>query len=254
MVGERRMWWFILEGMEVAEVCGRYGDQFLSQPANAITSAAFVVAGVAILAGGRRSRDLHDQPVRDRQTVVFAILVTGIGVGSFIQHGPDPGWQAYAHDLPLAGVLVFVAADAVSDLTGRELSPALWLLPTLAMVPVVAFGATPSTIVQAVMAVAAIGSNMLRARLRPALRRTLYAALLIAAAGALIGTLTDRTSLCDADGVLQGHAVWHVLAAAALWRLAPAIGARRRPPSPVRSTPRPPVTTYARRREIDGEA
>jgi hypothetical protein len=222
---------FILSRVELAAVCERYGAGLLGQPANAITSAAFVVAGAGILVAAGRDSSHRDAQVRDRQTVVFALIVSGIGVGSFIQHGPNPDWQAYAHDLPLAAVLVFLATDAVSDLTDRELSPAWWLVPTVAMVPIVTVGAAASTIVQAVMAAVAIGLNLVRARLRPPLRRTLHAALAMVAAGALIGTLTDRTLLCQPDSLLQGHAVWHVLAAAALWRLAPAIGARRRFPS-----------------------
>jgi hypothetical protein len=169
--------------------------------------------------------------------VVFAALVAGTGVGSFIQHGPHPDWQAYAHDLPLAAVLIFVATDAASDLTERELSPAWWLVPVVAMVPAAASGATASTMLQAAMATAAIGLSLVRARRRPALRRTLIAALVTAAAGAAIGALTDRTPLCRADSLVQGHAVWHVLAAAALWRLATAMGARDRPPPPPVATP-----------------
>lgn len=229
--------WFILGRMELAAVCERFGDGFFGQPANAVTSVAFVVAGAGILVEGRRSRTQRDTPVRDRQTFVFALLVSGIGVGSFIQHGPHPDWQAYAHDLPIVAVLAFVATDVVSDLTGRELSPAWWLVPVVAMAPVVAAGATASTIVQAVMAGAAVGLNLARVRLRPSLRGTLILSMLTLAAGAVIGTLTDRTGLCRPDSVLQGHAIWHVLAAAALWRLAPAIGARRRPPSAAASTP-----------------
>jgi hypothetical protein len=213
--------------MGLAAVCERYGDEFLGQPASALSSVAFVVAGAGIVVADRRSGVHRDTPDEGRQTVVFALLVSGIGVGSFIQHGPNPSWQAYAHDLPIAAVLVFLGADAVSDLTGRGLSPAWWLAPTVGMVPVVASGATASAIVQAVMAAATIGLNLVRARRRPALRRTLNAALTIVAVGAVIGTLSDRTSLCRADALLQGHAVWHVLAAAALWRLAPAIGSRQ---------------------------
>ena len=211
--------------MELAAVCVRNTDSFIGQPANAFTSLAFVVAGAGILAARRRNA-LRRTRVQHRQTGVFALLVTGIGVGSFIQHGPDPGWQAYAHDLPLAGVLVFVAADAVSDLIGRELSPAWWMVPTAAMVPVVAIGPSASATVQTVMAGAAIGLNLLRARRRPALRRTLYTALAVLATGAVIEKLMDWSSLCQPDSVLTGHAIWHVCAAGALWRLAPAIGAR----------------------------
>jgi hypothetical protein len=226
--------------MELAAVCERSRVGFLGERANAVTSVAFVVAAAAVLVARRRSGSHCDAPVRDRQTV-FALLVAAIGVGSFIQHGPHPDWQAYAHDLPLAAVLVFVATDAVSDLIGRELSHGWWLVPSVAMGAVVASGATASTIVQAVMAAAAIGLNLVRARRRPPVRKTVIAALVIAAAGAVIGTVTDRTSLCRADNLVQGHAVWHVLAAAALWRLAPAIGARRRPPPPAAASATPPT-------------
>ncbi len=208
--------------MELATGCEAYGSGWLGQPASAVTSAAFVVAATGILVSGRR-RPL----VQRRQTVVFALLVAGIGVGSFLQHGPHPSWQAYVHDLPLAGVLAFVAVDAASDLRGRELSPAWWLVPTAAMVPVVAVGPTAASLAQAAMAVPAVGLSLLRAKARPALRRTLLTSLSILATGAAAGTLGDRTSLCQPDSLLQGHAVWHVLAAAALWRLAPAIGSRQ---------------------------
>src|SRR5919204_4442138 len=106
--------------MDLATGCERYRVEFLGQPANAVTSVAFVVAAAGILAAHRRRSPEGDPYISDRQTVAFALLVSGIGVGSFIQHGPHPDWQAYAHDLPLAAVLVFVAADAVSDLTERE--------------------------------------------------------------------------------------------------------------------------------------
>jgi hypothetical protein len=157
--------------MDLNAVCERYWDAFLGQPANAVTSGAFVLAGVGILVAGRRIGTPRNVPVRDRHTLVFGLLVSGIGVGSFIQHGPNPDWQAYAHDLPLAAVLLFVAADAMSDLCGRDLSPGWWLIPTTAMVPVVAAGATASTMVQSAMAATAIGLNLVRARLRPMSRR-----------------------------------------------------------------------------------
>jgi hypothetical protein len=86
----------------------------LPRPASAVTSVAFVVAGAGILVARSRGVAQCATSVRDRQ-MVFALLVAGNGVGSFIQHGPHPPWQAYAHDLPLAAVLAFVATDAVSE-------------------------------------------------------------------------------------------------------------------------------------------
>src|SRR5262249_27479958 len=120
--------------MEWAALCDQQQLGFLEQPASAITSAAFVVAAAGILAGRRGD---PGPPPRGQQTL-FALLAAGIGVGSFVQHGPHPSWQAYAHDLPLAAALVFVAVDAAADIAGHELAPAWWLGPSAAMGPVLA--------------------------------------------------------------------------------------------------------------------
>lgn len=219
--------------MEWAALCERYRDGLLGQPADALTSLAFVAAGAGVLLANRRRHD--NATVRDQRTV-YGLLVAGVGVGSFIQHGPHPDWQAYAHDLPLAAVLVVVTVDAASDLLGRELPRRWWLIPSLLMVPLVAAGPAASTAAQALMASAAVGLNLVRARRCPALRRPVLSALAAAAAGSAISTLTDRASLCRPDSLLQGHAAWHLLAATALWLLTPAVGARRSGPAVVTPT------------------
>lgn len=198
----------------MAATCERFSAGVWGQPVTSATSLAFVIAGAAVLWRWRSRRHRW-----------YAALVSAVGIGSWVQHGPHLFFQAYAHDLPLVAVLAFAAADAASDLRGRRLPAAWWLLPTAAAAPVVAAGPGASTVAQALLATIAIGLNLVRAWHRPRLRRILLSALALLAFGALIGTLGDRTALCRPDSLLQGHAVWHVLAAVALWRLAPAIGA-----------------------------
>ena len=178
-----------------------------------MSSLAFVVAAVAVL---RR--------YRSRRHFRYGLLVAAVGLGSLVQHGPHPAWQAYAHDLPLAGVLAFLAADAAADLAGRRPRAWWWLLPAAAVAPLVAAGPAASTVGQAVLAAAAIGLNLARAWRRPRLRRVLLGSLLLLGAGAALGTVGDRTALCQPESLWQGHAVWHALAAVALWRMAPAVG------------------------------
>lgn len=210
----------------VAETCELYRAGFWGQRADSFTSIAFVVAAGAIAVRGQRRQHAPGQLGR---VYVFAVLVAGVGVGSVVQHGPNPEWQAYAHDLPIAALLAFVAADAAGDLLERRLAAWWWIVPTAVMVPLVALGPLASAIGQGVLGVAAIGLSLLRARFRPALRPRLLTGLAILGAGALIGTLTERTSLCEPAAVLQGHAVWHVLAAFALWWISPVIGSGRSP-------------------------
>lgn len=233
-----------VDATALALACERFGDGELfgsavvGQPANAVTSLAFVLAGLLVLAGRRGAAGTRWP---------YALLVIAVGLGSVVQHGPHPPWQAYAHDLPLASLLGFVAADAAADL-GWHRFRRWWAIPdgtaptvarsmvpvpvvpvpvvAAAMVPVVAVGPVASSAVQGLLAAAAIGLNLVRARVRPGLRRRLYVALGLLATGSLAGTLGERTSLCQPDSLWQGHAVWHLLAAAALWWLAPAIGAR----------------------------
>ncbi|MDF3307122.1 hypothetical protein [Rhodococcus sp. T2V] len=184
---------------------------FIGQHAAAVTSLAFVVAGLAVLAGRRR----------DAPSVTYGLLVVAVGLGSLVQHGPDPSWQGYAHDIPIATLLAYIAVDAASDRFGRRMSPGWWLAVPFLMIPTVAAGPTASTIVQALLAAAAVGLCLERARVRPELRRTTVVAAVLIAFGALLGAVDDS--------LLLGHALWHVLAAAGLWRLAPTIGRRTMP-------------------------
>src|SRR5690606_6440526 len=146
----------------------RLAGAFLGEPANTLTALAFVAVGLALLA---RRRGRAGPPAG------YGLLVVAVGIGSVIQHGPHPAWQAYAHDLPLAAVLGYVAVDAAADLTGRRFGPGWWLLPTVALVPLVAAGPAAATAGQGVLGAAAVGLSLWRALARPELRRTLLVAL-----------------------------------------------------------------------------
>src|SRR5690606_30763321 len=121
----------------------------------------------------------------------------------------------------------FVAADGVADLTRRPRRAWWWLTPTIVVVPAALTSATVSTAAQSVVAAGAIGATLLRAWLRPGLRRHVLAAVALLGVGALVGTLSRAGGvLCDPDRLFQGHAVWHVLASTALVVLAPVVGRR----------------------------
>lgn len=206
--------------------CEAPGTDLLTEPVAAVSSLAFVVAAAVVLvARRRRAGERADE--RDRGLLVYAALVAGIGAGSVVQHGPDPWWSGVPHDVPLMGTLAFVAADAVADLTGRRRHPWWWLVPTLALVPAALWWPVVSTVAQSVVAAAAVGLTLLRAWRRPALRRPVLTGVALLAVGAVVGRLSRAGGpLCDPGSLLQGHAVWHVLAATALAVLTPAIARR----------------------------
>jgi hypothetical protein len=194
--------------------CELIGDAFLSQPVNALTSLAFVVAG-AIIARRRPDRRL------------FGAAVALVGLGSFAAHGPRLAGSEWLHDVTIAWVLVLILADRLPRPVMTGAIPGLGVL--FAIVP------AGDDAILVVLAVAAIGRELLPARRT---RATLAAAAILAV-GALIGTLS-RTGwpLCDPHSVLQGHALWHVLAATALavW------GTSQRSPGSSRRSPASPVS------------
>lgn len=208
--------------------CERLGPEFWVQPASAWTSLAFVVAGAAILAVAWRRRD----SAAGRLQIALGILTALNGVGSVIQHGPAPVWNPVVHDPPLMGVLALVAADGFADLTGRRLRHAWWVVPTAACVVLAALWPGVSAGAQSAVAVVAVGVTLLRARRRPTVRPRAVAAMALLGVGGAVGTLSrpgwpwcDPSSAWFASG-WSGHAVWHVLAAASLWLLAPTLGTR----------------------------
>ncbi|WP_454044719.1 hypothetical protein [Cellulosimicrobium sp. Marseille-Q8652] len=221
--------------------CELAGGAPWAEPLSTWTSLAFVVAGAAIVEATIRARrhapsgsttpSVPDGAAVRRLRPTFGVLVVLVGVGSVVQHGPSPSWNPVAHDPPLLGTLALVAADAVADLTGRRLRTWWWLAPTLVSVALAATSVPASAAAQVVAAVVAVAASVVRAWRRPAVRRRTVTALGLLALGGTIGTLTrPGWPLCDADGplgvTLQGHAAWHVLAAVALWVLAPTLGTR----------------------------
>ncbi|MBY5163778.1 hypothetical protein [Salsipaludibacter albus] len=171
--------------------CERLVEGFLGQPVNALTSLAFVVAGLVVL-------------VRTRRAWLAAALVS-TGVGSVLSHGPMPPGSAWAHDVSLTWLLV-VAGASGTPVERWSTWPALAAIGLA--VAVVPTAAVPLAVVAAV---GALGAILWRDR-SP---RTL-AALALLATGAAVGRLAAAGVLCDPDSLLQGHGVWHLAAATAV--------------------------------------
>ncbi len=205
--------------------CAAASSGLLVEPVSAVTSLAFVVAGAVITARSRR----RPRPDGAPSLTGYAVLVAGIGVGSFVQHGPRPPWQDPAHDLPLVATLAFVAADAAAALAGRRRVWWWWTLPTAALLPVIVLAPRAGDLAQVGVAAVAVVLSLLRARSVPAARRRTGAALALLAVGGTVGTLSRAGGpLCVPGSLWDGHGVWHVLAAAGLVVLAPVLGAADR--------------------------
>jgi len=201
--------------------CERLHDGWVAQPANAVSSLAYVAAGLALLGGAR------EQPSLDARTAwpVAAGLVTA-GLGSVDYHGFQSPLAQWGHDWGVAApVVAAVHADAGELLPGV---PA-WLRSAVSMGALVAVGLLLARRPRVGAAAGGVGALVLglselalwRRGRRPGPRRR-SGVLLAAAAGAGLAGATALTlsrsggPWCRPDSLLQGHAVWHGCSAVAL--------------------------------------
>lgn len=196
--------------------CERCRPGLVAQPANTVSSLAYVAAGALILRSSRR------RPTR-RSEVLVGWAAVAAGLGSIAYHGPGTTSGRYFHDTSLLALVGLVAVADVELASGRE-------APVAALVGVAAgasLGAHPRApmAVQSVAGAAAVGGEVARmlardgwsdAPSRP--RRRRLAQGLLAGGGALahVGGRTGGP-WCRPDSLMQPHAVWHVTTAAAIW-------------------------------------
>lgn len=93
--------------------CEALHDGLLGQPVNAVSSLAYVVAGVYVLRRGGPA--------------TVAAALAAVGVGSVLYHGPMPAGAGPVHD---GSIVALGAAVAVAGLRGRlaRPTPTAWLL------------------------------------------------------------------------------------------------------------------------------
>lgn len=209
---------WLLASVPAEQQCERVTDGPWAEPVAAWTSLAFVVGALVIVLQARKTASVG-------RALPFAVLVAGVGIGSLLEHGPDPGWSDVAHDLPLLATLTFLGADAVADLSGRSRAWWWWAAPAIALVPLVVLAPRPGDLAQGVVAAVAVLLTVVRARTFPGLRRRTAWALVLLAVGAVAGTMSrEGWPWCDPSSPWQGHGIWHLLAAVALVVLAPTVG------------------------------
>lgn len=191
--------------MEAPTGCEALTSGWWGAPASTATSFAFLAAAGAIW---WRRRDLPT-----------SVSVAAIGIGSILSHGPMPPGSEWIHDAGLIWVLAWIGLVETNRLR-------LWPLG-LALSAVLALSSSVADPTQAVLGVVVV---LLQFR-SPVRRRLRLMAVTLLGAGALVGRLVDAGAWCDPDSLLQGHAVWHLAASAALgiWGLEikPALGPGR---------------------------
>jgi hypothetical protein len=197
-----------------ASDCELIGRGRLAQPANAVSSLAYVAVGARV---ALRS---PDRTVRRGLRRAGGLSLAGVGLGSFAYHGPQPGWAALAHDASAVGLGALLMVDNVVVLRHVDVRRARSygvLAAVVVLGPAVA--GRPAALPVVLFAAVAAGFALAR----PAVPAATVRAWRAAAAwmgGALVAYWVGRTGspLCRPRSVLQPHAVWHALSAMALGR------------------------------------
>jgi hypothetical protein len=211
----------LAERLPVAD-CEALHDGLVRQPANAYSSLAFLAVGLWILF---RAVRLHAGA--RAELAAFGVGIAGVGVGSFVLHGPAPGWALWFHDLTGLAVLLLVVILDLGLLLGWSFRRRL-LLFAAGLVPLaLLLAALPTSTVSIAYVLAPTAGivevAVIRAGLRPgpSLDRSvrdvawLVAAVALALAGGVFLLGRSGSPLCHPDSLLQLHAVWHVLVAVA---------------------------------------
>jgi hypothetical protein len=193
--------------------CEQVRSGLLAQPANAVSAAGYLVAGGLLVWVCRRRAAPH-------RYWWFAAAVAANGVGSGLYHGPGWPGSGWCHDVAAVVMPVFVAADGLGGVR-------CWHDRTVTRVGLTATAAAAAGRLAGPVTDLAMGTAVTAAVLaeavvarRPGPRggRAGRVVVLATLAAGVAAYLLGRTGgpLCRPESLLQPHALWHLLTAAAM--------------------------------------
>lgn len=208
--------------------CEAFGETWIKQPANTWSNLGFVAAGLWMVK--RISRDVGDSSATENAftrslslPMLYAGLVIFIGPGSMALHGSGHAW---GHTLDVLAMFTFIMFPIAWSLTrladGGERT--FWLAYLSLTTPLTLahlLGVIPFSgiLLYVVLIPTAIVLESARYFVRPAGMRslgfTLGALGCFALAFAAWRLSLSGAPLCAPESLIQGHALWHLLCAAA---------------------------------------
>lgn len=194
--------------------CESLGDGFLLQPANALSSLAFSIAGGLILVWAARAHG-HERVVR--LVVGFTVVLTGFG--SLLYHGVDSTAARILHDGTFLATIWVLAVVNLAR-THQRIRSVMWSLVLVGIGGITAAAAVipRSTNLLAVVVVAAFIAADVRLRRLGLVHQVLWTVGVGAMGIAITALVVGRTGspLCEPNSLFQGHALLHGLAAVAI--------------------------------------
>ncbi|MEH6790039.1 ceramidase domain-containing protein [Parasphingorhabdus sp.] len=191
----------------------------LLQPANSISSFGYVLAGLLMILLARARDGISAFPPLAASVLGLAAII--VGVGSLLLHATLTLWGQFFDVLGMYLVSGFFLVSAVAkwrDIPDRRAMIGYALLCTVLVVVLYAMPEVRRWLFAVVLIIAIILELVFARPLRPQVRTGYYVAGLIANIVAFtIWNLDQRGLLCSPESLWQGHAIWHLLGAVALW-------------------------------------
>lgn len=202
--------------------CERTSPELWSEPLNAVTNAAFLIAALAALALWRRSARTGDWPA-----LALIAVTAAVGVGSALFHTVATRWAGLADVIPIGVFILGYLALALRrflglGVAGTATGLAAYVAVSLAVPPLVRALPGPwessSGYFPALIALVAVGGL---ARVRPARAKHDAGGAMLLAAGLFAVSLSFRSADLPLCGALPAgtHFVWHLFNAAVLYVL-----------------------------------
>lgn len=202
--------------------CEAVRDQLVRQPVNAVSGLSFVGVGLLVLSR-RRRQHVHTPSVSDGEGLaeyLFAIAAVVVGAGTVLYHA---SLTFVGQTLDVFGMYLLVTMIGLSILTRRwSLSARMTAAPgivinTLLLVLLIAAPEYRRIVFAGlVVLVIALESSVSPPAERGG-RQTFWLAAAILGGGFVVWALDYARVACSPTSWLQGHAVWHVCGAAAVW-------------------------------------
>jgi hypothetical protein len=200
--------------------CEAIGSDLIAQPVTTVSSAAFLVVAIGVFAASpaaRRNR-MTDGPVYRR---LFGAVAMALALGSAAFHGSLTEWGGW---LDLTAVHLFVTFVLWYDLAVLGPRSTRWFLARYALTNV-ALGPAMWVVdngyakytTGALIIVALVVELRLAGRIERR-RAWLFAGIATYVVGSVLWLLWSQDGpWCRRDSLLQGHALWHALAAVTVW-------------------------------------
>jgi hypothetical protein len=200
--------------------CERLIEEWLAQPVNALSSLAFVLAGIGVPMVARR-RSPHLKTLG----WVFGFSLVLVGLGSLAFHGPGGVPAGWIHDASITALLILVLIIELGSRAGwdERLMVTCWAISAPALMAVEWVWPGIGDPLNTPLALFTVLGVVWHRQMQRGVRLFSGRAPARSIGTAMVGTgaivmILSRTGgpLCVPDSLIQGHAIWHVLAAAGI--------------------------------------